>query len=488
MADLGFKKAAKKNKSLRYGGYMTIFIILAIVAVVVINLLFQQLRLTVDLTQEKLYTTSARTKILLQDMTDDVTIYGVYRTGNEAQDVVALIEDYIKNGSHVSYKQIDPYKNPEQLNDFKEDTESIVAGTLVVVNERTGKYKRISESELYDYTQQTDQSTYQTTYVKSAFKAEEALSSAIQYVTNDHTPVLYTLTGHGESAVSSAIQTLLKRANFDMLSLNLLTDTVEANNYTVLWINNPMQDISAMEYDVLLEYMEAGGRMMICLSVATPETMPNFKRLMERYGIEYEKGTLIETEATHYFRNMPYMLMPDIGTHDVTADVQEKTVVAMVPSALKILDERPRSVSITPLLSTSSHAVVKKNPESTVADYVEADGDLQGTFYVGLLSEETRSPNGKLIYTRMAVFGSSYLFDYESGYVTAGNYNLLLGTLNYLQNSVDSIYISPKEYISEGTLTITAQQVIIWGVVYILVIPIGLIAIGLIIWSRRKRL
>ena len=78
MGKFSFKNSAKKNKNLKYGGYMTIVVVLALVAFVVVNILFQLLHITVDLTQEKMYTIGSRTTLILENVQDDETIYGLY--------------------------------------------------------------------------------------------------------------------------------------------------------------------------------------------------------------------------------------------------------------------------------------------------------------------------------------------------------------------------------------------------------------------------
>ena len=61
--------------------------------------------------------------------------------------------------------------------------------------------------------------------------------------------------------------------------------TLEANDYTVLVINNPTSDLTDLEYEDLQAYLDDGGRLMLNLSVAYPDTMENFNRLLARYGV-----------------------------------------------------------------------------------------------------------------------------------------------------------------------------------------------------------
>ena len=486
MAKLNFKNAARNNKNLKYGGYMTIVMIFAVIAMIVVNLLFEQLRLKVDLTPEQLYTIGAKSKIILEDLDEDVTITGLYVTGRETTEAVTLIEDYIKNSKHISYKQVDPYTNPDFVAKYKEDTETIAANSLIVENNETGKFKIVSQNDLYEYQQTQSSDFYDTSYEITAFRAEEALTSAIQYVTNTNTPVLYTLTGHGESALASGMTSMLKKANFDLKEFNFMNSAqkLEANNYTVLLINNPMQDISDYELQDLENYLEAGGNLLLNLSVNYPEGLKNFTALLERYGVAVEHGSLVESDPNYYYY-YSNLLIPELGDSDVLEGISANTVAVLTPIAIKQLPNRNAATEITELLTTSDHAIIKKNPESKDLDFEE--GDEQGKFDLGLMINEAVSKDGKLYYTKFALFSSSYMFDSDVGYMTAGNYNLFLNTLNTLQTEVDTLYIDPKEYVSTDVV-ISAGQLVIWSAVFVIAIPLGVLIAGLVIWSRRKRL
>ena len=178
-------------------------------------------------------------------------------------------------------------------------------------------------------------------------------------------------------------------------------------------------------------------------------------------------------------------MLPDIGEHDVTEDVSKQSVIQVLPTGLAIAENRNRNTEITPILTTSDSAIIKSNLESTVMDFEE--GDLKGPFYTGLMVEESNSVNGDLKYTRLAVFGSSSMFNTDSGLFSTGNYNVFYNTLNYLQTSVDSLYISPKEYTTD-TLTVNASTMVTLSAVFVAVIPLALIIAGIVVWTRRKHL
>ncbi|MBR6255449.1 MAG: GldG family protein [Clostridiales bacterium] len=482
-----FKNFAKKNKNLKYGGYMTIIIIFAIIAVIVANLLFQRLKLTVDLTQEKLYTIGSRTQVLLDRVEDDVTIYGLYMSGSENTDVIALIEDYIKHCSKVSFKAVDPYKNPEFTAPYKDDTETIANNSLIVVNERTNKFKIVSQTDLYDYSQTVNYETYNYDYKITAFKAEEALTSAIQYVTSENTPILYAMTGHGETELNSTVQSSLKKSNYDVQSYNLMSDEpLEGNSYTILLINNPVQDLTEYEYQFLLTYMDHGGRLILNLSSNYPENMAYFDKFLERYGVQVEKGLVVDLDQNYYVRGSnPAYMLPEVLSHDITEEVNNHNVIVPYSVGLKIMDDRNRNTDITEILKTSNSSIVKKDlsKQELLPDFEE--GDVRGPVDVGLLVEETKAEDGKVYYAKIAVYGSSYIFD--PNFMTGSNFNLLIGSLDHLQGSIQSLYIESKTYATTD-LVLTTGQLVTWSIVFVVGIPLGVLIIGLVIWSRRKRL
>ena len=303
-------------------------------------------------------------------------------------------------------------------------------------------------------------------------------------ITGPSIPKMYGLHGPAQ-ADDNGIYPPLAENDIKVMSINLLMPDEEltANNYTVVMINNPMQDLSKQEYETLQAYLDDGGRLLLNLSVNYPENMTNFDTLLARYGVSVEQGSLIDTNANYYYGYVNFLL-PDLGDHDVTEDVSQKQVLVPMPIALKVEEDRNRATQITPILTTSDDAIVKKDKNSTVMDYEE--GDVKGPFYVGLMVEESLSAGSEVKNTRIAVLGSSLMFDSQN-YMTGANYDLLYNTLNYLQTEVDTLYISAKEYTTD-TLTITEANMVGWSIVFVVAIPLALVVAGLVVWSRRKHL
>ena len=156
MAKLEFKNAARRNKNLKYGGYATIVTVICVVILVVVNLLFEKLNLTIDLTQEELYTVSEETMEILNELDEEVDIYGFYVSGEESGTynsmVVNFLERYEALNKNLHFELKDPVSDPAFANQFlKGPNETITSGNVVVTAKNTGRYKILALADMLQF-------------------------------------------------------------------------------------------------------------------------------------------------------------------------------------------------------------------------------------------------------------------------------------------------------------------------------------------------
>ena len=490
MSRFSYRSSNQRKKTLKYGGYATISIMILLAALILVNVLFSQLGWRVDLTENELYTPSQDTKTILSKLEDDIVIYGFYNQGtdtNELNDrVIKLVREYTDLSDRVSFEKIDPLANPAFANQFlMDDSNSIGNGSLIVQNMNTKKFKTIPLTTMYEVT--SDYSTL--TQNVTGFSAEEALTSAIQYVSITATPVLYQLQGHSEALLSDDFISYMTSTNFEIKEMNLIRDGItelEANDYTVICVNNPRQDLAQEEYETLLKYMETGGRMLFLATYDTPE-LPNFSRLLSRYGIGIQTGTMLETDASHYYQ-YPFIILPTLSTgNDITkylAGDSNNYVVMTLPAAVTISPEVEAGTKITSLVTTSEGAVFKgENNLGTVYE----EGDIQGPFNLAVAVEKELAVDGKQATTKLIVLASSEFIDPKSGsIVTTGNFKLTTIACDYLQDSVGYLYITSKS-IEEGKINTTETDFLGYGAIFVILLPAIIIIAGIVIYMRRKR-
>ncbi len=490
MKKFNYRSSTQHKKSLKYGGYATITTIILLTALILVNVLFNLFGWEIDLTVEKLYTPSDVTVEILENLEDDITIYGLYNTGTEEnktnQNVITLIEEYCDLSEHMTFEMVDPLTNPAFTSQYLVNS-SLENGSLIVVNETTGKHKSIPITNLYEVTTDYDYLTQTIT----GFSAESYVTNAIQYVTLEETPTLYELDGHNEAKLNADYVEYLQYANYEVESMNIVLDNIteiEVTEHTVVLINAPVNDLDENEYQILLNYMEKGGRMIFMAASDTPE-LPNFSRLLERYGLSIQTGTMYERDMNQYYQYCNVLRPIVSDKNEISSYLLDDTnnyVIMLAPAAIEISEERSSRIEIESLLTTSESAIIKGegNPLSST-DYQE--GDLTGPFSLCVTAEEAVNlDNGNVATTKLAVIGSSDFIDVSSGkFVTTGNYKLVTLICDYMQDVTDSLSISSKS-LEEARISTTAADFLFYGALFVIVIPAVIIVTGIVIWVRRK--
>ena len=494
MSKFSYRSSKGRKKSLKYGGYMTVTTMILLVALILVNVLFSQLGLRVDMTANDLYTPGDQTMETLDNLEDDVTIYGLYNQGSEGNStnimVIKLMEAYADLSPRVTFKKIDPLNDPAFVNQFLLDNStSLENGSLIVVNETSGKFRTIPISNMFVDTGDSTTMTRQVT----GFTAEEAVTSAIKYVCLERTPVLYQLEGHSETPLRDEFLDYFSYTNYEVKTMNLVNENITelaGDAYTVILVNAPYQDINDNEYKTLLGFLEDGGKLLFLASYDTPN-LPNFQKLLGRYGLGYQVGTMLETDINRYYQ-IPIVINPILSTEsEITKYMAGDTnsyVLMPLPAAVTVSDNISSRINVSAFATTSGGAILKgEGNDATVYE----EGDFQGPFNLGVLAEEKVSKkDGTVGMTRVVVVGNSDFIDAKSEtgtLVRSGNYRLLTVIFDYMQDTSDSMYISGKS-IEATNISTTQGNFLLYGLLFVILIPAAIIVTGIVIWARRKHL
>lgn len=161
---------------------------------------------------------------------------------------------------------------------------------------RSPSYETSFLSCLYDYSSYYYDGTYSV-----GFAGEGELTSAISYVTNGELPKIYTLTGHGESSLSTDFQTAVEKQNMELEELSLLTETEVPEDANCILMYAPQSDISSEEKEILLTYLQGGGNFFLITDPQSESgSRPNLDALMAEYSryISIGDGKVYLAEST----------------------------------------------------------------------------------------------------------------------------------------------------------------------------------------------
>ncbi len=239
--------------------------------------------------------------------------------------------------------------------------------------------------------------------------------------------------------------------------------------------------MTADEKQMLLSYLEKGGRMFITTDSET-KALPNFEAVFEAYGVEREDGIILEADEQYYYSSY-IMLLPNMLSHEITDAITQSDYRVYIPYAqgIKETASHRSTLTLASLLSTSDSAYAKVNvTESTAPE--KADGDIEGPFSLGYAISEKNGDNETRI-----VWISSNAFLNDS-FLTYGNLNLFLNSLKWMCELEENISVVESKNLSiTNQLQITSGAGSIWNIVFIGIIPISSLIAGIAIWVRRKK-
>lgn len=469
----------KNKKNIKNGSYSMAISAVMIAIAVVLNLVVSELPSQyreIDLSEAKLYTIGEQTKKLLSGLSKDVTIYHVVQSGNESNDLTNLLERYQDSSSHIKVETKDPALNPNFSAQYTE--EKAVDNSIIVVCGDRSKF--ISYESLYE--SEVDYNTY--SYKTTGFDGEGQITSAIDYVVSEDLPNMYVLEGHGEATMSETLKSLIQKQNINIKNLNLLTQDGVPEDADCMFIFAPTADFSKEEADKLLQYFESGGKAIIVSSYTETE-LPNFKSILENYGVKPCEGVVIETDSNHFISQNPLYHLPEIADHEITSSLTEQGRYVLMPLAQGIqrLENYRDTLTIEDLLVTSDEAYSKVNIND-LATMEKEEGDIDGPFSLGVAVTEAVGEENE---TQIAYFSSESLLNDETNQmVSGGNYELFSASLSWMCENEQSVSIPVKD-MNVSYLTIPASDVSIWSIVTIAILPIGILLIGGVIWFRRRK-
>lgn len=461
------------GRKFRSGVYTTVISTLVIVLVLVVNLIVSELDLKMDLSIQDLYTLTDSTEDYVDGLEEDITLYYLVETGNEDTVIGRIAEKYDSLSDRVNLVYKDPTLYPRFAEQYVEDEISI--NSFIVVNDVSGRARYVDSSELV--ISEFDYNTLQN--YTTGIDVEGKLTAAIQYVTDQNLPVLYVTSGHAEPEAGEIFTSLLEKMNVTVSTLSTLTTQSIPEDCDILMINSPETDFTEDEIGMIKEYMAAGGNVVLVMDYLS-EGMVNLKSLLDYYGLKIIDGIVCEGDTSRYAR-YPNAIVPEVVSHEITDSAidSKRYVITPIASGLVQLEGIRSSLSIKPLLVTSETAYSKVNIEATTMN--KEAGDIDGPFYIGLVASDTydKVTSNLVVYTSSSIFGDTSL----SGY---GNEYLLKGTVNYLAADLSAVSVRSRSIIPEA-IQLTEQQRISWGALTVLIVPILILAAGIVINVKRRR-
>lgn len=466
------KKISKNDLAFKGGSYALTISVIVFAILAAINILVSVLPSSLtkyDISSSKLYSITSNTKVVVNNLTEDVTIYWIVQADQEDDVIENLLDKYDSLSEHITVVK----KNPDVYPTFAENytSETVANNSLIVESGDRSRY--IAYDDIY----LTETDMYSYTYTTS-FDGEGAITSAIDYVVTEDLPQLYVLEGHGEDELPETFAETLEKENIVVNTLSLLTVDEIPEDADALLIYAPESDISEEEKKMLSEYLSDGGKLLVLSGPVEGGTLTQLHALLEDYDITVAEGIVIEGDRDHYAFGYPYVLMPDMASSTITDALIEENYYPILPIAQGLQVGSTSNASVTELLTTSS-ASFSKIDGYTLETYDKEDGDIDGPFALAV-SVETNG-DGQLIW----FCASDFINDMYNAYSSGANIDLVMNSVSSLVGEREAIAIRSKS-LNYNYLTIADSTASILKTFIIGVFPLAYLGIGIVIILRKR--
>lgn len=508
------KKKSKKKKSdkpkkpinkrkLKYGSLATAITVVFIAVIVLVNVLVVSLSdrfsLKLDLTPQKFFEISQETIDYLGELDEAVDIVVLQDEDTLSlgssydKQIVEVVKKYALASDNINASFIDMDKNPNYAAKYNDIYKGDIAeGNIVVTN--GSKIRVLTANELYN-----TESYYYYSYITSS-KAEQALTSAVMYVTDTNPKTIGILSVKSPASVEASLdnfRSTLESNGYDLVDIDLMSVEKIDSSIDMILIPAPLNDFTSAMTEKLTDYLYNNGELgknVFYMANYDQNSTPNLDTFLAEWGIEVGDGYIYETDD-NLRQVAPVYGMQNYITSSVAQIADEENYGSMISdSSLPIITPvaRPLNLLFDTNNDRETNAILVTSASSAVIP-VEADNSyniedsqtgVQNVMVMG--TKFITNDNNEKITSNVTVIGSAFLVDYYM--LTENAYNngeFIINSINSITGKSNGITILAKSIDAE-TITISEAQTSILTLIITIIIPLIIVIIGISVAVRRK--
>jgi ABC-type uncharacterized transport system involved in gliding motility auxiliary subunit len=504
------EKQPLNKKKLKYGTLATIFTLIVTAIVVAVNLIAQEvtdrLDLTMDLTDDDIYSISDDTIDYLSSLQQEVQIVVLADESAFDDSTIYLkqasevIKKYALYSDEVSVEFVDMNKNPSYVSKFTSIySGDLEEGNIVVYRASTGdddadRIKVLTLNDMFV----TEYDSYGNLSVTQS-NAEQELTSAVMYVTDANPKKAVLVSTSMPSSVQYAAQSLLQileSNGYDLEEVDLLTADLDVDSTDLLVICAPLNDFNSAVIDKISDYLYNDGNLgknVLYMANYDQGTTTNLDELLEEWGISVGDSYIAESDTSasqsvgvYGLQSMIKSSIGVISNDDYSGLVSDTTLPIAVPVArpLELLWETNGDRETTTILCTSSTSALIPLDADSDFDISTAETGIQNVMVMG--SKYIYDDDNEKVTSNLMVMGSAFMCDpYITQDTSYNNGEFILNAINQMTGKSNGITIVPKSLSIQSISIETAEATAIKTVV-MFVIPIIVVLIGILVYVRRR--
>lgn len=517
------------RKSLVRGGTLGIGVLLVLALWLLVNYLGHKYHARFDWTETKLYSLSEKSENLLEERLDrpvEISVLYLPRSSVDSQvyePLRELLARYEAAAPEISVRFIDPVQDRLEAQRLAESADLPQESVVVVAAGDDRRVIPFADMTELDYTgvQRGLPPTLR------AFTGEQAVSGAILELLEAEQPVVLFTTGHGERSLDetgseglAALAATLERDNVEVREWASLGAEDVPEDADVVVVAGPQSNFVEPELDLLRDFVFRGGRMLILLDPVFLEggtpVDTGLEAFLAELGVDVGSDVVLDPDNPIPFFGSESLFVTSFGDTPVTRPLREGDFPVIVSLARSVSARGTADATVTEMLLTSPRGWAERDLEALFTGGVERDdADLAGPVSLGVtveremagqtgeeeagvtvegdegtgeVQEENGEPEEAAVppKARLVVLGDSDVAANRLVQGNVGNGVLVTNALNWLVEREALLGIPPKQP-EQVRLSLTRDQLRWMYVLVLLILPSAAVALGLVLWIRRRR-
>ncbi len=497
---------------LRIGFNVLVQIVLILFLAIMVNYLGFEHYKRWDLSRDKKYTLSDKSKRFLDSIKGTVRLT-VFFDPNVAiaQDVQNLLTEYqYAAKGKIDVENIDPVRSLSRAKEVFDKYKVVTDDSLVIVDYE-GRSKTVKAAEMAEM--DAGNPMFGEPAKVTAFKGEQALTSAMIDVVEGRKNTVGYVLGHKEPPIAKAADSIsptltpqegaaspisvlrmfIENENVQLTELNLLEVPAVPADLKAVMIVAPQYDFSEREMKTLRDYWDKQGRILLLLD-PTADT-PRLRAFLTDLGVRVNEDRLMANVQTGIqevarVRDVVAFFLPDSPITKRLAEVRAPFLGATASLTIaKSATEAASNVQIKPLAQAMKgywgELDYNSNDETALQFTPGRDHEEPLVLAVSIEKGGSADERVQANSSRLVLVSNGSFVD-DSG-LSQGQQGLdfVSGAVNWLLNREQLIGIAPKV---PQTLTFTLDDRSLKNLrwLFLVIIPLVPAVLGVAVWWKRR--
>lgn len=486
----GGLKTFLKSRKAKHGtlaiAIVAIVIALTIVLNVVVALLVDRFPdMVIDFTKEKSFALEDDTIEYVSHLEKEITITvlateesfesaGSYYI--QANNLLEKIESSSKGKIKLTY--MDVTQNPNIAQKYT-DADWTNANNMMIV-ECGSEYRVLGFNDLFEYDE--EYYSYYGQYYITGSLVEQAVVTAVLNVTTEDKVKVDIITGY-EVQDYTPVATTLKSNAYDVAEVSLITgDLREDAEIAVLF--SPSVDLDEETIDKISTWLDnngAYGRSLVFVPCENSISTPNIDKFLDEWGMKVEEGLIFETDTARLISaETPYLFT--VNQEDYYKDGLKNPNIPIVTAFARSITLTNENIAHALLTTSELAGIYPVEPDENWDPSQSLAGKALNIAAEGVKKNSEDKTSKVVTFASYAMF-ESYVMSYN-GY---NNSAYLMNVFNTIADKDDvGITIESKSMETQtlGITDVTTKN--IFYVLFVIILPLGVLASGIMVWIRRR--